>query len=153
MIGYSVKNAILSIKETLYTNFLAKAVGSLALSGLLFDPLKLGIVKAILILSVFDVILGTVLAYKGSVLTVSQAIKGSALKLTTYIIIISTSYIASTHIPNFTMFDDIVIYYILVSEVISIFESANSLGIKVPFIKELKNLRKKYSQFSTKNDA
>ena len=148
MIGYSIKNSLLSVKEALYTNFLAKAVGSIALSGLLVDPMKLGIVKAILILSAFDVVLGTVLAYKSGTLTVSQGIKGSAVRLCTYGILISTSYIASVHIPNFGFFDDVLIYYVLISEVISIFEAANSLGVPVPFIKELKNLRKKYGQFN-----
>lgn len=148
MISFSIKNSLVGIWKILSTYFIEKVIGSIVLSGFFFDPLKDGMLHAIIVLSLFDVVLGCLLAYRGGRLTVSQAVKGSAIKVVTYVMLVSTSYITSSHVPDFGIFNDLVIYYVILSETISIFESANSLGISVPFIKNLRNLRKHYEEFS-----
>ena len=115
-----------------------KMIGAsfIAIGGFLFDSMTHDAIIALLILMLFDFITAIIVAYKtGKEIRSARAIR-SALKITVYMLLVSSGHLAEVGI-NVDMFplnfiDETIIGFLVVTELISIIENAGKMGYAIP---------------------
>ena len=117
------------------------AGGLLLLGTFFFDSLHTDALYALFALIIFDFFSAILCAYKNCIPIESRRVFKTALKTTVYFSVVSAAYIAETAVP-IAMLDEIILGFLVVTELISILENAAKAGFAVP--KGLLNLLTEY---------
>lgn len=130
------------------TSFTAKSIVGVIFTilGFFFDPLLSQIFLIVLMLTLFDGILGYARAFMDKSHVVSRVMRRYAWKITGYLIATSSLFLMSNAMPPEVQFftnwlDNFALAFFAVHEAISIMEHLNEMGVPLPS-KLLGNLRK-----------
>jgi toxin secretion/phage lysis holin len=118
------------ICENVYIKLLA-ALG-LTTIGFLYDELLKTSIAALVVLVIFDFILGIWCAFKTGKRIQSAKIFRTSLKLTIYMMLISAGYLTERATQLLPFVDDTIIAFLAVTELISLLEHAACLGLAIP---------------------
>jgi len=130
------------------TSFTLKTIVGVFLTvlGFFFDPLLSQIFLIVIMLTLFDGILGYARAFMDKSHVVSRVMRRYAWKITGYLIATSSLFLMSNAMPPEVQFvtnwlDNFALAFFAVHEAISIMEHLNEMGVPLPS-KLLGNLRK-----------
>lgn len=137
-------NHVLQLAAKVLSNFLPKcAVWIVAAPLFLFDSIKTDAMIAVVLLVIFDFITAISAAIKVKEPIESAKVRRTAIKLFLYSIMVSGGHLVDVSLNGLLPFDmdSIVISFLAITELISIFENVRKSGYDVPtnlikFLKE-----------------
>lgn len=115
----------------------------IAAIGFLFGVHNGSLLIGLVVLIIFDTILGIGAAYtEGRVIESRRALK-AATKLAVYAVLASSAYMVESIVPSSTFIDEAMISFLALTEFISIMENAGRMGFTVPqrLLNRLQDLR------------
>ena len=133
MTGIEQSKYIFTLVAKIVHNGIGKFVAGTGLSlvSFLFDSLQREALLALLTLITIDFFSALLVSYKTGETIQSSKIFRTALKTTVYFVLISAGFLAEKAIPV-GMIDDIIIGFLVVTELISIMENASKAGYMIP---------------------
>jgi toxin secretion/phage lysis holin len=96
-----------------------------------FDSLHTDALYALFALIIFDFLAALLAAYRGRVPIESRKVFKTALKIAVYFGVVSAAYITETAVP-ISLIDEVILGFLVVTELISILENAAKAGFAVP---------------------
>jgi toxin secretion/phage lysis holin len=136
---------VISLLRKIIAYPIEKALFSLLLivGGYLFDEAMFPLLGGLLVLIIFDFITGVAAAKTSGEEITSSKISRSAFKVVFYSILISGAHLAGNSVQVITLFDDLTLSFLSVTELISIIENVGRMGFCTP--KRLLNTLKDYT--------
>lgn len=124
-IGVTLKKLVAGWHLKMFTG------GFLAVTSFLFDSLQRDAMLALLVLIIMDFFSAILASYKCDEPISSARLFNTALKIAVYFALVSAGFISETAI-GITIIDEILIGFLVVTELISILENVNKAGYPTP---------------------